>query len=107
MSTQHTPGEWLAIHDLDGDYAIFAGDKLIAVTDKDTDEDQANAVLIAAAPELLKELEHARVYIVGLAGYLETCSIEVIADNLPTTVAYLKDRKEIIATAIKKARGQS
>jgi hypothetical protein len=56
-----TPGPWHYEWDADGDHAIFAGSgvPLIAVTngylgDLDREQDEANARLIAAAPELLE-----------------------------------------------------
>src|SRR5690242_6992236 len=53
----HTPGPCEECHDMDGDYVIFAGKKIIAITDKDSDEEAANARLIAAAPAMLRALE--------------------------------------------------
>lgn len=68
-----TPWPWEAVADLDGDHAIWAGDVLVAVTDgweysttrhagldkpfrRERSEDEANARLIAAAPEMLGEI---------------------------------------------------
>lgn len=53
-TAKHTPSPWVAMHDADGDYAIFGGDTLIAVTNADSEMDEANAYLLAAAPELLR-----------------------------------------------------
>ncbi len=55
-------GKWEAVHDFDGDYAIFAKDnrRLIAVTESDSDEDADNASLIASAPDMLEALEAIR-----------------------------------------------
>jgi hypothetical protein len=60
----HTPGPWHAVYDADGDCAIFdKQDELLAVTVGDPDipleEDEANADLMAAAPEMLEALEAA------------------------------------------------
>jgi hypothetical protein len=51
-ATRHTPGPWTAEHDADGDFGIFWGNKHICTTVSDTTEDEANAHLIIAAPEL-------------------------------------------------------
>ena len=60
MSTKHTPGPWM--HDDDG--LIYANGAIIADPNcessqiLDIDEREANARLIAKAPELLDALEH-------------------------------------------------
>jgi hypothetical protein len=41
---------------MDGDYTIFAGSKIVAITDLDYDVDRANAQLMASAPDLLEAL---------------------------------------------------
>lgn len=64
----HTPGPWVELHDFDGDYGIFGGPNLVAVTNHDTDEDHANARLIAAAPEMLEALEELLGRVQGLLG---------------------------------------
>jgi len=55
-----TAAPWKAMFDLDGDHAIFAGDKLIATTtgrpEIPMDEDQANAHVMAQAPALATAL---------------------------------------------------
>ncbi len=58
----HTKGPWYVLRDADGDSSIFQKqnhqDLLIAVTSYvGRDEDDANAALIAAAPELLGALQ--------------------------------------------------
>jgi hypothetical protein len=69
MSAQHTPGPWITtvriqdkVHVLHGQMGPGVASRTIArVTVRDSwrTEQEANARLIAAAPELLKELEHA------------------------------------------------
>ena len=57
MKTEHTPGEW---HAHDGQiYPIETGKTLALIPyfNKDDKEHQANAQLIAAAPELLEALK--------------------------------------------------
>ncbi len=52
---KHTPGPW----EVDG-YEIVSGDQIVAAilaAVPDTEEDRANAALIAAAPELLTVVE--------------------------------------------------
>lgn len=36
---------------------IFAGSKIIAITDLDSEEDKANSILMAAAPKMLEALD--------------------------------------------------
>lgn len=60
--SEHTPGHWHA-----SGYAVFAGKNCIAVCDTDNSKPErydANARLIAAAPEMLEALR-------GLANALE------------------------------------
>ena len=59
-----------------------------------------------AAPEMLKTLKALHQELVGLGAYLETCSADVIVDNLPTTVANLKQKAHQAETAIQKAKGE-
>lgn len=69
MSTQHTPGPWttretqehwgrINVHIEGSD-----GFELACAYQRTTNENKANARLIAAAPELLAELKNARAYI--------------------------------------------
>jgi hypothetical protein len=61
QTAAHTPGKWVIVHDLDGDYLIHVdGGKSLAITYADTPEDEANAALMARAPELLAENEQLR-----------------------------------------------
>lgn len=58
--SKHTPGPWAYAPILTGDFAIYAdfdGGKKIAVVDAWRPEGEANARLIAAAPDLLFALE--------------------------------------------------
>jgi hypothetical protein len=57
--SKHTPGPWASVHDADGDYLIMSPEsgRFIAVTYTDAEQDEANARLIAAAPEMLEALE--------------------------------------------------
>lgn len=73
MSTQekHTPGPWSVFHGKNNRVFIYAGEHLESIHDGNTlaemqekpfggidEEGEANARLIAAAPELLEALEH-------------------------------------------------
>lgn len=62
MSAKHTPGPWMPHHDKGRLYVETHRDDVICMVAKGlgTQEDQANANLIAAAPELLKVLRMAR-----------------------------------------------
>jgi hypothetical protein len=49
---------WRSEHDADGDFAIFsADDELLAVTNADTERDEAHAGLFSAAPDLYAFIE--------------------------------------------------
>ena len=56
----HTPGPWNA-----ETFCVWAGDKYVAATQTGIpeEEQQANAKLIAAAPELLEALKAAKQYL--------------------------------------------
>lgn len=58
---------WTLEHDADGDFVIFAGKKIVAITDKDLAEDEANGTLMRAAPDLLRELTKLRERLAKLA----------------------------------------
>jgi hypothetical protein len=60
----------------------------------------------AVNSQLLKELEDLHTFVLGHAAYLETCSTDVILENLPSTIAYLKHKKESIEATIHKAKGE-
>lgn len=53
--------------------------------------------------ELLKLLVHITNLLLGHTAYLETCEGDVILENLPGTVAYLRHEKELVEAAIRKA----
>lgn len=76
MKTQHTKGPWW--HDDDGFITSGHGDNYITIADPncsklDIDEREANARLIAAAPDLLNAIEILLIY----AGDTEDMSLEV------------------------------
>jgi len=74
--SEHTPGPWLAVVDGSG-WSIETDDKFLAFTcggpdgeEISEDEEAANACLIAAAPELLRELKKQAAEMEKLAGQL-------------------------------------
>lgn len=95
-TAQHTPGPWVKCHDLDGDYAIFAGEKIIAITDTDSEEDRANASLIESAPEMLQALESE---LEALDAWLRDDSL---SDDVKEGMLISEDK---LQRAIQKARG--
>ena len=65
--SKYTPGPWVAedrgaYGDFDGRSRVITGDdrRIAIVQHKGDQEDEANAVLIAVAPEMLNALKHAR-----------------------------------------------
>lgn len=99
--TQHTPGPW-KIDDRDG--AIFCDDNGVAICylrnkhEDDLHNSQANARLIAAAPDLLDALQNA--YMVLYGG--NSVSIEDALNRVPFETMPLDFK---MMTAIKKAKG--
>ncbi len=67
---------------------------------------EANARLIAAAPELLKACEETQKELLGASSYLETCDPVTIVENLDTLVRSLKARLVIVEAALRKAKGE-
>ena len=55
MNVQHTPGPW--VRDFEDDVLSADGDLVAAVYAGDLDEQEDNARLIAAAPDMLAALE--------------------------------------------------
>jgi hypothetical protein len=67
MKTQHTPGPW-EISKIGNDYdqhSIYAGDALVA----NSVEGEANARLIASAPELLEALKKSKYVLLVTQAY--------------------------------------
>lgn len=63
-----TLGPWKVVRAVDGDYAIYSDLRMIAITDDDCPVDKANALLMAAAPDMLDLLEECEPYIAGELG---------------------------------------
>jgi hypothetical protein len=90
MNTKHTSGTW---HAKDGQIYPTETGKTLAIIpyyDKDNEEEEANAKLIAAAPELLKALgnichklqEHQKKDSKIIAGYTLAANIEGMTELL-------------------------
>jgi hypothetical protein len=71
------------------------------------DEDEANAKLIAAAPELLAACEAAVDELIGLRSYLTTCDFGVIRENIDGLAYKMNDVRAKIEAAIRAAQGES
>lgn len=102
ISQKHTPGPWIATHIIgswwieDDDPTAFCRRRIAIVDDgAGIESPDANARLIAAAPELLAALEAAREFIIdGMAmGFI----------GMPEDETVL----EVIEKAIRKAKGGS
>lgn len=115
MKEEFTPGPWAAIewtcHARTTIVVDYGHKKIVAdcapgpVSGYLDAEAEGNARLIAAAPDLLNALQSVNREFIGLNAYLETCAAEVIVDNLPTVIANLKRKRELIEAAILKAGG--
>jgi hypothetical protein len=80
----HTPGPWMTDVDCSG-WSVGTEDKFIAFTngehsdeDISPDEEAANARLMAAAPDLLKELKKQATEMERLAGRLRLYGIQTL-----------------------------
>lgn len=108
METQHTPGPWRSEYTTNAPspYRVMASERTKPVAtipergnhagDEFTEETQANALLIAAAPKLLEALENARI---ALTFYREWMSKEHSETNYPYGNDCEKKAREIIAKA--------
>lgn len=121
---KHTPGPWkvnrekfsdtASVYGADGYRVAELGVVLCPkdggsihdddTVDRDCEEFEANARLIAAAPELLDAALAAEKELTGLACYLETCAHDVIFDNLHSIVASLKAKSKQINDALPKGQ---
>jgi hypothetical protein len=105
---KHTPGPW-AWNDIA--YCWLEGGDGTTILHVDDGENtcpfrsDANACLIAAAPELLEALHGALNNATGMAAYLATCATPTILENLETTIAALHREAAKYEAAIRKARG--
>ena len=67
--------KWIAQHDGDGDFAIYEGARLVAITDADTEWDADNARVIAAAHELLESLRCSETLLILLKPEIENMGL--------------------------------
>ena len=89
MNTQHTPGPWHVNDDGHIDSAFGAIAEIVGVDNPD-DETKPNANLIAAAPDLLRELDKAR------AALKEQLEILIQSHTCPTT-GLITDDADLLA----------
>lgn len=102
----HTKGPFHFEFDADGDHAIFAGTKLIAVTvgldHFSREEDEANAALLAAAEDMFEALNRMLVSYVGEEDWCMECGGKIGEDAGCETCYVIKKAMEALA----KARGE-
>lgn len=106
---KHTPGPWTFSQQRGLRLFIVANDEAIAelpIEGKFNDTIFANARLMAAAPNMFDALHELNLHLTGLRCYLETCSTEVIIDNLETTIAALRAKADLAEAALKKVKGE-
>jgi hypothetical protein len=118
-NTKHTPGPWTVKHSesktafnvigtaLGGKYKIarcpyFSTNGMYPETDRrDKAETEANAQLIAAAPELLEALSN---YKTVMERFFETLPDELVIDLI--TAAVVQDANDMAKRALAKAEGK-
>jgi hypothetical protein len=106
----HTPGPWKIQRHTLADKEFSVGPATIAYDDVDHDEQDANAALIAAAPELLEACEAAIRYdaalqkrvVNGVINIMDTGGAVAMGDDLD---ALYNDWIDKCGVAIRKARG--
>ncbi len=111
-----TPGPWRVVdtreEDCDTDYEVATEDGwLVAVLGNDhLDIEEANAALIAAAPEMYDELNGASVFMRTLAEVLEATykhdSRREYAENVLRLAKGMAERADRIDTVLAKTRGE-
>lgn len=120
MSTKHTPGPWKTedrrylITDApdEGSIGVYAGGFWIAdvhgahVGPKSRDEADANARLIAAAPELLEALEALLQNAENKAVYISILEYKECFDSEGNAIAEYSPEMDKARAAIAKAKGQ-
>jgi len=94
--TDHTPGPWVARRNTREESLLILGPTteiaMVSTDDPPTEEEMANAFLLAAAPDMLQELKRAEVVLANLAEVYDT---PMARENL-----------EAIRAAIAKAEGR-
>jgi hypothetical protein len=103
--SKHTPGPW-HVHEGGDNLASFFVDSAkegsvckIAVNH----HEEANARLIATAPEMLEELRECRKELLGASSYLATCDPITIVQNLDSFIASLRRRLASVEAVIGRA----
>jgi hypothetical protein len=118
MSAKHTPGPWtavpnggddedpravlVAVRDQYGDWTVLADCRNRWLADDVSGDEEANARLVAAAPDMLEALEHAKWWIETTCQYAheEGTSVDSLASGKTSAL------KPILA-AIAKATGEA
>ena len=115
--SKHTPGPWDAVEaetggNLKALQIVSRTNKLVAEVNTvvrfvygKPDDPEADARLIAAAPEMLEALEAAQQELLFLSSYLATCAPVTIVQNLDALIASLKAKQVKAENAILKAKG--
>jgi hypothetical protein len=109
--SKHTPGPWDAVEAEGQPQIVSRTNKLIAEVNTvvrfvygKPDDPEADASLIAAAPEMLEALEAAQQEFLGLSSYLATCDPVTIVQNLDAIISSLKAKQLKAEAAIRKAK---
>lgn len=92
----HTPGPWRLVHSVGGWTDLLAQDDSLVCRFDDRGPSKANALLIAAAPDLLEALEQ-----------IEKGEGRFSRDSLTHCAKTVEDMKAIAQTAIAKAKGEA
>lgn len=99
MKTKHTPGPWKANNDcqIQCENLNSYGNWIVAsITRENTPEDHANARLIALSPEMISELQNARI---ALTFYREWMQKQSPGTDYPFGIKVEKTVNEIILKA--------
>ena len=103
MTTQHTPGLWEVGHDGSGAPIITFEARDIATVEAYYKDAEANARLIAAAPELLEELCNAREWLDELCGLIQSGMFDAASDWVGANAV---STDSALAATIEKAMGE-
>lgn len=110
-NAKHTPGPWEWAHCEDGDYAFLKGDGAYVLSPENVpgaaawvDVNDANARLIAAAPDLLEALRRCRTHIAGY--HLRYGGSEEASELVAEFFNELQRIHKVAGDAIAKAEGK-
>jgi hypothetical protein len=110
MTTQHTPGPWKEMDGFivggpwaDGEFHDICDPRCAPPDDDNTGMINANAQLIAAAPELLEELCNAREWLDELCGLIQSGMFDAASDWVGANAV---STDSTLAATIEKAMGE-